>query len=142
MNPEYLADVTSPEAVDLRNRGFELSRKPRALKLWLTFTTYGLDAIAKAIERGIENAEIAEGILRSDPTWDVVTPAQLGIVTFAHRDRDLVGHQLAVDAVNASGHSALSTTVLSGRKIFRLCTINPLTTREDLEDVIRLLRHS
>jgi hypothetical protein len=42
MNPEYLLDVTArPGEVNLRNRSLELTRRSRALKLWLTFRTYG-----------------------------------------------------------------------------------------------------
>ena len=86
MTPEYLLDVRGIiEEVDFRNRSLELSRRSRALKLWLTFRTHGLTAISAAIARGIELAERAEELLRADARCEVVTPAQLGIVTFALR---------------------------------------------------------
>ena len=37
MTPDYLADVTGADEVDLRDRGLELTRRARGLKLWLTF---------------------------------------------------------------------------------------------------------
>jgi aromatic-L-amino-acid decarboxylase len=40
--------------------------------------------ISEAIERGIELAETAEKILRQSPCWDIVSPAQMGIVTFRY----------------------------------------------------------
>ncbi len=61
MTPEYLLDVAAIIAeVDFRNRSLELSRRSRALKIWLTFHTYGLERIRGAIERGIRLAEHAE----------------------------------------------------------------------------------
>ena len=58
MTPEYLLDVAAIVAeVDFRNRSLELSRRSRALKIWLTFHTYGLERIRAAIERGIRLAE-------------------------------------------------------------------------------------
>ena len=53
MTPEYLLDVRGvTDEVDFRNRSLELSRRSRALKLWLTFHTYGLARIRAAWERG------------------------------------------------------------------------------------------
>ena len=133
MNPAYLRDVTG--GVDQRNRGLELSRRSRALKLWLTLRAYGADAIAAAIERGIRLAEYAEQRLREDPRWEVVTPAQLGIVTFA-ADGDLA---LAARRVTEDGFAALTTTTLHGRSVLRLCVINPATTYDDIDGTIERL---
>ena len=67
MTPEYLLDVRGvTEEVDFRNRSLELSRRSRALKIWLTFQTYGLERIGTAIERGMLLAEAAERMLRAD----------------------------------------------------------------------------
>ena len=140
MNPEYLADVTAGVGeVDLRNRSLELSRRGRALKLWLTFRTYGADALGAAIERGILLAESAQDLLEADAGWEVVTPAQLGIVTFVRVDATDADHVCAADTLTASGYAALSTTVLGGRTVLRLCTINPRTTEADLAETLARL---
>jgi glutamate/tyrosine decarboxylase-like PLP-dependent enzyme len=135
MYPEYLADLDGSD-VDLHNRSLELSRRSRALKLWLTLRHYGVDTLAAAIERGIALAEYAQRVVESDPRLSVVTPAQLGIVTFAalgHEDDD---HRRAVAQLTAEGRAAASSTVLAGRTVFRLCIINPMTTTEDLDVTI------
>ena len=133
MNPEYLLDVTArPGEVDLRNRSLELTRRSRALKLWLTFRTYGTARLSQAIERGIALAEHTERLLREDPRWEVVTPAQLGIVTFAGRIATGEDHVAAAAALTADGYAAVTTTVLQGRSVLRLCTINPRTTEADI----------
>jgi glutamate/tyrosine decarboxylase-like PLP-dependent enzyme len=139
MNPEYLADIVAGTGeVDLRNRSLELSRRGRAIKLWLTFRTYGADRIAEAIEQGLQNAERAEQLLE-EGGWEVVTPAQLGIVTFAKKDASADAHVKAAAAITESGYAAVSTTTLTGRVVLRLCTINPRTTEQDLrETIVRL----
>ncbi len=143
MNPEYLADVTAADGeVDLRNRSLELSRRGRALKLWLTFRTYGADALGAAIEQGIVLAETAQALLEADAGWAVVTPAQLGIVTFARVGADDDAHVRAAEALTASGYAALSTTTLRGRTVLRLCTINPRTSAEDLAGTLSRLAES
>jgi glutamate/tyrosine decarboxylase-like PLP-dependent enzyme len=141
MNPEYLADIVAADRgeVDLRNRSLELSRRGRAIKLWLTFRTYGSARIAAAIEQGLANAERAQAILEEDEAWEIVTPAQLGIVTFARVGATDADHVQAAAAITESGYAAVSTTTLAGRAVLRLCTINPRTTEDDLAGTVSRL---
>jgi glutamate/tyrosine decarboxylase-like PLP-dependent enzyme len=133
MTPEYLLDVRGvTDEVDFRNRSLELSRRSRALKLWLTIRIHGLAAIRAAIAGGIELAERAEELLRADPRWVVATPAQLGIVTFALRGASHADHTARAAALGAEGYAAVTTTLLQGRSVLRLCTINPTTTIADI----------
>ena len=138
MYPEYLADVTGSE-VDLHNRSLELTRRGRGIKLWLTLRAYGLDTIGRAIDRGIGLAEYAQLVIEADPNLEIVTPAQLGIITFAARDRTDRDHSLAAARLTADGYAAVTSTVLSGRTVLRLCIINPATTTADLDGTIERL---
>jgi aromatic-L-amino-acid/L-tryptophan decarboxylase len=140
MTPEYLLDVHGvTEEVDFRNRSLELSRRSRALKIWLTFQTYGLDRISAAIEHGVLLAEAAERMLRADDRWQVVTPAQLGIVTFALRGAEHAQHTARADLLGRDGHAAVTTTRLHGRSVLRLCTINPRTSEDDIATTLERL---
>ena len=85
MRPEYLADVRmNTTAVNLGDRSPELTRRARGLKLWMLLRVYGAERLRAAIERTIALAEHAERVIEGDPFWEIVTPAQLGIVTFTH----------------------------------------------------------
>ncbi len=141
LNPEYLADVVADEVgeIDLRNRGPELTRRARAIKLWLTIVTHGTDAIAHLVQRGIDLAEHAEGLLRGDPSWIVVTEAELGIVTFVRRGVDDEGHVRAARSVTDGGFAAVTCTKLNARQVLRLCTINPRTTESDVAATLAAL---
>jgi glutamate/tyrosine decarboxylase-like PLP-dependent enzyme len=140
MNPEYLADIVADtDEVDLRSRSLELSRRARALKLWLTFRTYGSERIGQAIERGIASAEFVASVLAADPAWEIVTPAQLGIITFARVGASDELHVRAAADLTEDGFAAVSTTTLRGRAVLRLCTINPRTTEADLDETLTRL---
>ncbi|WP_439101366.1 pyridoxal phosphate-dependent decarboxylase family protein [Congregibacter sp.] len=138
MNPEYLKDVQGADnAVDFRNRGFELTRRSRALKLWLSFRSYGVAKFREAIEYSINLTEIAEDYLRKNPTrWEVVTPAQLGIICFSLRGETAEEHERRARALSESGFACVTTTRLKGRTVLRLCIINPLTTEWDIRETI------
>jgi aromatic-L-amino-acid/L-tryptophan decarboxylase len=140
MTPEYLVDVTGEEGeVNLRDRGLELTRRARGMKLWLTFRVYGLRRLAAAIEHGITLAEHAQRLIERDDLWEVVTPAQLGIITFARRGADHEEHQSLAAAVARDGFAVLTSTCLHGRSVLRLCTINPRTTTADIAQTLERL---
>ncbi|WP_113701834.1 pyridoxal phosphate-dependent decarboxylase family protein [Nonomuraea lactucae] len=133
INAEYIKDVQSVNGeVDFRDRSLELTRRSRALKLWLTFRIHGSDRIRAAITRCIELAEFAEEVLRGSDDWEIVTPAQVGIVTFALRGADEETQAARAAALVASGYAAVTPTTLRGRSVLRLCTINPTTTEDDI----------
>jgi glutamate/tyrosine decarboxylase-like PLP-dependent enzyme len=94
-----------------------------------------------AIARGIALAEHAQRLLERDDRWEVVTPARLGIVTFAWVGEGAAAHAARADALSRDGYAAVSTTTLRGRSVLRLCTINPRTSEEEIGETLdRLAR--
>ncbi len=143
--PEYLQDTMGPEEeVNFADYGIQLTRSFRALKLWLSFKVFGVEAFRQAVARGFALAEAAEGMLRALPGWEVVTPAEMGVVSFRYAPpgRALDVDQLNLDIVDrmaADGFAMLSTTVLRGRVVIRLCPINPRTTEADVRQTLERL---
>ena len=106
---------------------------------------FGRQHVAAAVRRGFERAEQAERLLRQRPEWRVVTPAQMGIVTFrcvpegaSKAEIDALNRRLA-PAVSKEGEMFLTQTALDDRPVLRLCPINPRTTAEDIETTINRL---
>jgi aromatic-L-amino-acid decarboxylase len=141
MHPEYLKDVQATSgAVNFGNRSLELTRRSRALKLWMTIRSYGAKRLREAVQKGIENAEFAEAYLRDRPDmWEVATPAQIGVVCFALKNWMPGEHAARAKAVSDSGFACVSSTMLKDHSVLRLCTINPLTTRDDIAKTIDML---
>jgi hypothetical protein len=69
----------------------------------------------------------------------VITPAQLGVVTFARRGAGEGEHARRAAALAQDGYAAVSSTSLRGRSVLRLCTINPLTTEAELDETLARL---
>jgi glutamate/tyrosine decarboxylase-like PLP-dependent enzyme len=79
------------------------------------------------------------GLLRRRSGWEVVAPTRLALVGFrfadpsvAPEEQEAVNRRVA-DAMLVDDLATLSSTVLDGRTTLRLCTVNPRTTREDVE---------
>ncbi len=143
---EVLKDVQlEGEEINLMYQGVQLTRQFRALKLWMSFKIFGLDAISEAIAAGFENAESAERLLREAGCWEIVTPAQMAIVTFRYKPTDgdetlanRVTHNL-VGRMLENGLAFASGTQLREKTVMRMCTNNPRTSPDDLRQTVALM---
>lgn len=132
--PDYLQDVhRNQEELNFTDLGIQLTRSFRALKLWLSFKVFGIAAFRAAIAQGFRLAEFAEARLREMPNWEIVSPAQTAVICFRHRGSDDAAHACFVDAMLKDGFALATSTVLRGRTVLRMCTINPRTTESDVE---------
>jgi glutamate/tyrosine decarboxylase-like PLP-dependent enzyme len=112
----------------------------------MSLKVFGLEAFREAIDWGITLAERAEKFLRQSPCWEVITPAQLGIVSFHYVPADRPA-AMVVDAINqrlvqamlTDGFAMPSSTTLRGQAALRLCTINPRTSEMDIQETIQRL---
>jgi aromatic-L-amino-acid decarboxylase len=138
--PEYLADVHRNMAeINPCDYGIQLTRGFRALKVWMSIQYFGLDAFRAAVDRGFALAEFAEAQLRGMERWEIVTPAQMGLVSFRRRGAGEEFYHQLHDAMLRDGYALATSTVLNGRTALRLCTINPRTTEEDIKQTITWL---
>ncbi|MYH64501.1 MAG: hypothetical protein F4136_02455 [Chloroflexi bacterium] len=111
----------------------------------MSFKVFELDAISEAVAQGFANAELAERLLHEAGCWEIVTPAQMAIVTFryipANSDAalaDEITHRL-VGRLLEDGSAFASGTRLRGRPVMRMCTNNPRTTTADLRQTIAIM---
>lgn len=149
MMPEYIKDSeTNVEGeINFGECGIELSRRFRALKVWLSFKVFGAAAFRQAIDHGIMLAEQVEAFLGKAKDWEVVTPAQLGIVTFRYIPSELAStdtineiNKKLVKEITHSGFAMLSTTELKEKVVIRLCSINPRTTTEEMLHIMMKIK--
>lgn len=149
-NASYIqdADETSAGEVNFWNRGMELTRPARAMKLWFTLRLLGTDRIAAMIDHGIGLAETAEQSLRERPNWHLVTSAQLGIVNFRFwpeswdrqdgemaRKAEVINAEISRQAI-ALNIAAPLTTRLNGSLNLRMCAIHPDLTSEQMVRIL------
>jgi glutamate/tyrosine decarboxylase-like PLP-dependent enzyme len=146
MRPEYMQDVEAgADEVNFADRGIALSRRFRALKVWLSIKVLGLDWFARLVEHGQALARYTQAVLE-EAGFEIVSPEQLAILCFRHAppgrsETELDQHNLAlIDAVRASGEAFLSSTRLNGRVAIRLCLVNWRTSADDIDRVVALLR--
>jgi glutamate/tyrosine decarboxylase-like PLP-dependent enzyme len=129
--------------------GPELSRRFRALKVWMLLKGVGLDALGEAIENNLACARYLESMVRASEDFEMTAPVELSIFCFRHVPAQLRNQSWqAVDAFNErlllalqrDGSSYLSNATLGGRFALRGCVLNYRTTLRDMEILLDDLR--
>jgi glutamate/tyrosine decarboxylase-like PLP-dependent enzyme len=153
MRPDYMQDVEpASDEINFADHGIALTRRFRALKIWLSIQVLGVDWFRKLVEHSCRLAAFSEALLRNTPGFEILSPHQLSIVCFRHvpvgfqgrgeeGERKLDRINLAlIDAVRATGRAFLSSTRLRGRVAIRFCFVNWRTTASDVEEIVQLLQ--
>ena len=126
------------------DRGLQLSRSVRALKVWVSIQTFGMAAFRSAVAKGMELAARAESYVRGSPKLEIVNPASLGIVCFRVNPADTDLDEDALDKINRTVLSRvfwderafISSTLLHGTFALRLCILNHTTTWNDVRETL------
>jgi aromatic-L-amino-acid decarboxylase len=142
ITPDYLAEATAHEGeVNFSDYGIQLTRTARALKVWLSVRTFGVDAFRAAIDRSLDLAELAAERVRRLDALELASPPSLGVVCFRRHfdERDEERNAQLVAALEETGTALVSATRLHGRYAIRMCVLNHTTRAEDVERVVAFL---
>jgi aromatic-L-amino-acid decarboxylase len=113
--------------------GPDLSRGFRALKVWFTLKTYGLDAIGAVVAQTCALAKALEAQVVASEELELMAPVGFNIVCFGYRGADNAA--IAADLQEA-GRVAPSTTTLGGRTAIRAAIVNHRTTIDDVDALV------
>jgi glutamate/tyrosine decarboxylase-like PLP-dependent enzyme len=137
------------EAFAFWDYGPELSRRFRALKVWMLLKGVGLDSLGEAIESNLACARYLESMVRASDDFEMVAPVELSIFCLRHVPMQLRNKSpQAIDAFNErllialqrDGSSYLSNATLAGRFALRGCVLNYRTTLRDMDILLDDLR--
>ncbi|HKX58923.1 MAG TPA: aminotransferase class I/II-fold pyridoxal phosphate-dependent enzyme [Steroidobacteraceae bacterium] len=145
VNPDYLQDTKlGLEHVNFADRGYQLTRSFRALKVWMSIQTFGMARFREAIARGIDFATRAGALVEASAELELLGPPSLGIVCFRYRPRGADWTPERIDKLNeaiqarviASGTAMISSTRLRKAYSLRLCIMSHQTTWEDVRGTV------
>ena len=81
--PDYLT-AGSDDKEDLMDFNLQLTKDFKALKVWMTFKTYGADKLKAAISNDISNAQYAAQTIEESDDFELLAPVPLSIVCFRY----------------------------------------------------------
>jgi aromatic-L-amino-acid decarboxylase len=150
------------EAFAFWDYGIELSRRFRALKIWMMLRYYGSERVARAISADNRLAGELAALINESEDFELLAPAELSICCFRYapaklRARLVSGDEeerarlnLELDALNErimhrvqrGGHAYLSNANLRGIYSLRACITNFRTTSEDIRETLHIVRRA
>lgn len=150
-----IAQTDSREAFAFWDYGPELTRRFRALKVWMTFAHVGARALGEAIEANLDCARYLAELVAASDDFEMLAPVELSIFCFRHlgpggrrtvarsaadeRELDAWNERL-LHALQHGASSYLSNATVGDRFALRGCVLNYRTTREDMAILLADLR--
>jgi glutamate/tyrosine decarboxylase-like PLP-dependent enzyme len=154
-------EQNTDEAFAFWNYGPELSRRFRALKIWLTLRYYGVRRIARSISEDNELAAYLARQVEAAGDFELLAAPQLSICCFryvplAWRTKIAAGDEVdatlnaQLDQLNTNimnhvqrgGRAYLSSATIRGKFALRACITNFRTTRADLDQTLEIIREA
>jgi glutamate/tyrosine decarboxylase-like PLP-dependent enzyme len=140
--------------------GIELSRRFRALKVWMMLRYYGAARVAQAISDDNGLAEYMAELVNAAEDFELLAPVTLSICCFRYvppgwrarlRSADEAERAALLErldrlntrtmhAVQRGGRAYLSNATLNERFALRACITNFHTTRADIRETLDIIR--
>ncbi len=145
MRPSYLAETSRgviAGGLPFAERGLELTRSFRALKVWMSFKTHGIDAFARLIEQNVKQARYCAALIEAHPDLELVAPVPLNIVCFrfaphnANREALNQVNEEILLRIQESGLAVPSSTRIGNKFALRIAITNHRSKREDFDLLI------
>jgi glutamate/tyrosine decarboxylase-like PLP-dependent enzyme len=139
---EYVKTVSDDpvEGFAFFEQTIELSRRFRALKLWLSLRYHGLGAFRAAIAENLAQARLLADLVDAEPSLELLAPVELSAVCFRWTEAEIDTlndrNEAILDDVNQTGHVWLSNASVRGSVGLRVCITNHRTTEQDVHRIV------
>ena len=121
----------------------ELSRRFRALKLWLSLRYHGLAAFRESIRKDLAHARRLADAIEHEPQLELMGRGELSAVCFRHRGTSATSEDklnqfngAILERLQKRGRVYLSNATLAGKFCLRACIVNHRTKDADVDAVI------
>jgi glutamate/tyrosine decarboxylase-like PLP-dependent enzyme len=118
----------------------ELSRRFRALKVWLSLRYHGLTQFREAIGENLRQARLLADLIETEPSLELLAPVELSAVCFRWTGAEAEAlnsrNEEILRRVNQSGRVWLSNASIRGAVGLRTGITNHRTTDEDVRAVV------
>ena len=119
----------------------ELSRRFRALKLWLSLRYHGLSSFRAAIQRDLTHAQRLAANIRKHSELELLAPVELSAVCFRYsrgrseEELNRINPEILREVVRR-GRIYLSNASLHSKFCLRACFVNHRTTDSDVDSIV------
>ena len=121
----------------------QLTRRVRGLPLWFSLATHGTDKYKRAIERGIELANLAGKMITDHPNLELVREPSLSCVLFRRKGWKPEDYTNWTYTNHKEGLALVTPTKWKKKSSYetvaRFCFINPHTQISDVDKILKTM---
>jgi len=117
-----------------------LSRRARGLPFWFSLATHGTDEYARAIDTTLATAKGAARLIDEAGHVELLMEPELSVVLFRRLGWSAQHYQDWSDSVLAAGEAFVVPTTWAGETVLRFCFVNPLTTLQQVTEILDSMR--
>jgi len=132
----------SADSTYFADRGVQLSRGFRALKVWMSMKEQGVARIGAAIQANIDQARHLAARIEREPKLELLAPVSLNIVCFRYVHGCMLNEHLntlnqkILTELQVRGIAVPSQTSLGGRFAIRVCITNHRSELSDFDALV------
>lgn len=124
------------------DRGIDLTRGFRALKVWMSLKSHGVNKLVGMIEQNVAQSRYLAGLVEAHENLELMAPAPLNIVCFRYAPAGFDDSQIndlneeLLLRLQESGLAVPSSTRLNGKFALRFANVNHRTRLSDIDMVV------
>ena len=143
--PDYLApnkEGLASGKIWYSEYGLQLSRRMRALKIWMSVKEHGMAKFGRMIDRNVDQAHYLGQLVADQPSLQLMAPIGMDIVCFQYIKRGLSQEEMnelnrnILIRLQEEGHAAPSYTTLRGSYCIRVAIANHRSQLSDFDYLI------
>jgi L-2,4-diaminobutyrate decarboxylase len=149
----YLFDPSDPGMadIDMGMRTVECTKRAVGFGLWGTWAVFGEHLFEQLVDRVLLRAQQLYELLRQQPDFEVLHEPECNILAFrylpawlrgADRERQSALQRAVRTRLIRSGEFYIVQTTLNGLAALRTTVMNPLTTPDDLTELLQAIRRT
>jgi glutamate/tyrosine decarboxylase-like PLP-dependent enzyme len=140
--PEATRGVTAG-GLPFGDRGIDLTRGFKALKVWMSMKAHGVRAMAGLIEQNVRQAKYLARLIEREPDLELLAPVPLNVVCFRYAPKGTPEENLnglneeILLRLQEEGIAVPSATEIRGRYAIRVAIANHRSRLEDFDVLVR-----
>ena len=132
--------------LDFNEYNFQLSRSSKALKVWMTLKTFGLDRIKQMILKDIELTDYLNDLIDQSSDFRIVAKSNLAISCFQFigdlkEEADIIRfNKELVKKLESDGRIFITGTTIDQSFVLRACLINHRKDKPSVDYLLKVIR--
>lgn len=146
LTAEYLQDHTTPEGeYDASEYSPELSRSYRGLRVWLPLKLFGVKAFRENLAEKLHLTKWMYQRFLEEPGFECATVPDLSVIAFRYRPKKgniETFNRLLLERIVKSQKLFLSSTLLNGKFVIRVCILSFRTHKPEVENAFEIIKNA